>query len=113
MTRRLLHALAALYALVAVGLAHCAVVSWQNGSWPHAAFFAGAAVLLAVAIVHHSYQRDELRFAHARLERDARLASFEDGVVAVALAAACCETWWTSCGFQHDSTCPHRHRSAA
>jgi len=27
-----------------------------------------------------------------------------DGVVAVALAAACCERWWTSAGAEHDPT---------
>lgn len=29
----------------------------------------------------------------------------EDAVAAVALAAACCETWWTSAGAEHDAAC--------
>ena len=36
-----------------------------------------------------------------------------DARVDQALAAACCEPWWTSCGIQHDLTCPNQHRSAA
>ena len=32
-------------------------------------------------------------------------APLDDGVVAVALAAACCETWWTSAGAEHDGRC--------
>jgi hypothetical protein len=95
---RYLHALACLYALTACGLIRCAYVSSIHGDALHTAFFAGAAVLLATAIAHHSYQRDELR--HARRLADslrrptaARPASMEDGVIAVALAAACCERW--------------------
>jgi len=105
-TRRLTHALACLYGLVALGLIGCALAHWQRGDWPTAALAAGAAILLAVATVHHAYHRDELRAAHARIERLARprdrRASLEDGVVRVALAAACCERWWTSAGAEHD-----------
>ncbi|MFI1324575.1 hypothetical protein ACH4TI_15200 [Streptomyces rochei] len=52
------------------------------------------------------------RRAAARAERAARpadeRASLEDGVVAVALAAACCERWWTSAGAEHDGPCTSR-----
>ncbi|MGW0495071.1 hypothetical protein ACWD0Z_06410 [Streptomyces sp. NPDC003007] len=106
MTRHLTNVLAGLYALVAVVLLRCAMVSHTHGSWPYALFFAGAAVLLATAIGHHAYHRDELRAAHARLEAATRppdrRASLEDGVVRVALAGACCERWWTSAGAEHD-----------
>lgn len=116
MTRRLTHALAALYSVVALGLVHCAVASWQNASWPYAAFFLGAAICLTLAIVHHSYQRDEIRYAHARLsalERAARPpADTSDGVVAVALAGACCEMWWTSAGAEHEHQCTRKDQTA-
>jgi hypothetical protein len=104
-TRRLTHALAALYTLVGGALAHSAYTSWQHDARPHAALYAGAAVLLATAIVHHAHQRDELRHALRRIEAlsrpSDRRASVEDGVVRVALAAACCDRWWTSCGSDH------------
>lgn len=29
-----------------------------------------------------------------------------DDTVTLALNDACCERWWTSCGFHHDPTCP-------
>ncbi|WP_216881590.1 MULTISPECIES: hypothetical protein [unclassified Streptomyces] len=116
MTRRLLHALATLYALVAVGLTHTAVVSWQHGSWPHAAFFTGAALLLATAVVHHSYQRDELRDAHRRLARATRPDPPQpaiDAVVAVAMAGWCCDTWAATAGTDHDpATCTRKGHTA-
>lgn len=107
MTRRLLSALAALYAFTAIGLLNCALTSWQHGAPAFAAFFAGAAVLLATAIAHHAYHRDQLRDAHARGSRAERphgqRPAIEDRV-AIELAAACCERWWTSLGAEHDCT---------
>jgi hypothetical protein len=114
---RYLHALACLYALTACGLIRCAYVSSINGSTLHTAFFAGAAVLLATAIAHHSYQRDELR--HARRVADslrrppATRATAEDDTVAIALAEACCERWWTSAGAEHEPTTCTRKDSTA
>lgn len=36
----------------------------------------------------------------------------EDGVIRVALAAACCETWWTSAGAEHDHQCTRKDQTA-
>lgn len=109
--------LCAMYFAASVALLRCAVISQQNGSPGYCALFAGCAVLLALGIVHHAYHRDELRAALVRLDRATRprdATPAVDGVVAVALAAACCETWWTSAGADHEPTCPnHQHRSAA
>ncbi|PNG17597.1 hypothetical protein [Streptomyces cahuitamycinicus] len=106
MTRQLTNALAGLYALLTVCMLRCALISYEHGSLPYTAFFSGVAVALATAIAHHAYLRDELRAAHVQLERAARpprqRTSLEDGVVRVALAAACCERWWTSAGAEHD-----------
>lgn len=108
MTRRFTHALAVLYGLVALALLRCAAVTQVEGNTPRTLLLAGASLCLAVAIVHHSLLRDELRYAHARIDRQERAtrppdsAASEDGVVAVALAAACCERWWTSAGAEHD-----------
>ncbi|MFF9129144.1 hypothetical protein [Streptomyces sp. NPDC014806] len=110
MTRRLLSALAALYAFTAIGLLNCALTSWQHGASAFAAFFAGAAVLLATAIAHHGYHRDQLRDAHARISRAERpcaplpFALAVEDRIAIELAAACCERWWTSLGAEHDCT---------
>lgn len=106
MTRHLTNALAGLYAVAALVLLRCAMVSHTNGSWPYALFFAGAAVLLGIAIAHHAYHRDELRAALLRLERasrppDAR-APAEDAAVAVAMAW-CCDTWFLTAGTDHDT----------
>ncbi|MFF7313367.1 hypothetical protein [Streptomyces sp. NPDC008137] len=116
MTRHLTHALAVLYGLTAVVLLRCAMVSHRNDSWPYTLFFTGAAVLLVTAIAHHAYHRDELRAAHVRLERAARPPNqrpgLEDGVIAVALAAACCERWWTSAGAEHEpATCTRKDQT--
>ncbi|WP_328657925.1 hypothetical protein [Streptomyces sp. NBC_00334] len=35
-------------------------------------------------------------------------APFDDGVVAVALAGACCDMWWTSAGAEHTGPCLSR-----
>ncbi|MFI2911143.1 hypothetical protein ACG2OD_23290 [Streptomyces sp. PDY-4] len=118
MTHRLAHALAVLYALTALGLFRCAVTSWQNGSWPFALFFTGASVLLITATVHHSWQRDELRYAHARLEHAARPPELHPAVadeIALgwqALDETCCLRWWESKEKEHEPGC-ERHRSTA
>lgn len=115
MTRHLTHALACLYALAAVGMLRCALVSHGHGDVPHTLFFAGAAVLLAVAIGHHAYHRDELRAALVRLERasrppDARTPA-EDAAVAVAMAW-CCDTWFLTAGTDHDrATCTRKDQT--
>jgi hypothetical protein len=105
-TRHLTNALAGLYALVAVVLLRCAMVSHSHGSWPYTLFFAGAAVLFAVAIGHHAYHRDELRAALVRLDRATRPPdrprSAIDGVVAVAMAGWCCDAWAATAGADHD-----------
>jgi hypothetical protein len=107
---RLTHALACLYALTAVGLLRCALVNHQRGDVVHTLFFAGAAVLLATAIVHHSYQRDELRFARAQLEGAARPPDIPRALrddIALGwndLESACCLRAWESHGADHEPT---------
>lgn len=112
MTRRLTHALAALYAFTAIGLLNCALSSWQHGAPAFAFFFAGAAVLLATAIAHHAYHHDQLRAARASVERPSEPRPFTlalprpalEDRIALELAGACCERWWTSMGAEHDCT---------
>ncbi|MGW9058877.1 hypothetical protein [Streptomyces sp. NPDC055733] len=35
-------------------------------------------------------------------------APLHDGVIAVALAGACCDGWWATAGADHDQTCPRQ-----
>ncbi|WP_405543979.1 hypothetical protein OG478_22955 [Streptomyces phaeochromogenes] len=105
MTRRFTHVLATLYAIVACGLIHCAIVSYQREALHYAALFTAAAVALATAIVHHSYLRDELRFAHAQLDAATRpraTTPVEDGVQAVFATSWCCDAWAATAGADHD-----------
>ena len=118
MTHRLTHALAVLYALTALGLARCAVVSWQNGSQSFALFFAGASVLLMTATIHHSWQRDELRYAHALLKHASRPPelppAFADQIALgwQALEETCCLRWWESKETEHSQQCTRKGQTA-
>ena len=75
-----------------------------------AAFCTTLGIVLAVAIAwSHGWWargRYEDRREALRAERAARpphqRIGLEDGVIAVALAGACCERWWTSLGAEHD-----------
>jgi hypothetical protein len=117
-TRHLLHALALLYALTAAALLRCALVTWHHDA-PHALLFAGAGMLLALATVHHSYQRDELRAAHARIEALSRPSGPHPDAVADEIALgwqqlteACCLTAWESRGAEHDpATCTRKDQT--
>ncbi|MGW2495863.1 hypothetical protein ACWCV2_15365 [Streptomyces pseudogriseolus] len=110
MTRRFAHVLAAGYALTALALMHMSVVSWRAGSWPYALFLAGASLLLMTAVVHHSWQSSELRYALAQLEEAARPPAIPAAVadeIALGwqeLAETCCLTAWESRGATHDRT---------
>ncbi|MCI3271420.1 hypothetical protein [Streptomyces cylindrosporus] len=116
--RRTTHFLAALYTVLALGLLRCALVSYQADAWGYTAFFTAASIGSALAIVHGSWLLDEYRHLLARADADnrahARANANDDETVRRVLSAACCETWWTSCGFHHDPTCPNdQHRSNA
>lgn len=73
------------------------------------------AVLLALAIgwccgyrTHAAAARVEAAIRPA----DRRPASLEEGVIRVALAAACCEMWWTSAGATHNRQCTRKGQTA-
>lgn len=102
--RHVTSTLCALYAAAAAVMLHAAAISHTNGSPGWTATFSILAILLAFGVAHHAYMRDEMRAALARLERASRPppTPATDAVVAVALAAACCETWWATAGAHHD-----------
>lgn len=106
MTRRLSHVLATIYAILAAGLIHCAIVSQQHDRWEYTAFFAAASIGYGLAILHHSLQRDELRAAHARLDAASRptqdFATHQDDAVRLAFASWCCDPAVITAGADHD-----------
>jgi len=105
-TRRLSHFLATLYALLAFGLFRCAIVSQQHDRWDYTAFFTACSLGFALAVLHHSLQRDELRAAHARLDAATRpaqdFATQQDDAVRLALASWCCDPAVITAGAEHD-----------
>jgi hypothetical protein len=113
--RRTSHTLSVLYALLAVGLFRCALVSSQGDAWGYTAFFAAASIGAAVAIVHVSWLHDEYRDVLAELDRrrpPIRIVSLEDEKAA-RLRADCCELWWSTAGEQHDpATCTRKDTTA-
>ncbi|MGW2379283.1 hypothetical protein [Streptomyces sp. NPDC001658] len=103
--RRATHFLAVLYAVLALGLLRCAVISYQAEAWGYTAFFAAASIGASLAIVHASWLLDEHRYVLAQLDaatRPRRITTAQDDQVAIALAAACCEIWWATAGAEHD-----------
>lgn len=113
---RLTHTLAALYTLAALALIAAAKTSHDHGHTGWGLLYLTCAVLYAAAVFHHGYHRDELRAVRRQLERAARppepYRSRIDDAVAIALADACCELWWTSAGTDHDpATCTRKDQT--
>jgi membrane protein implicated in regulation of membrane protease activity len=103
------------YLLGSLFTAHCGITSARNGALWYAAGLFAVSLLLLVALAREYIADDERRAAATRAERAARLRQPRpaiDGVVAVALAGACCEAWWTSAGAGHEATCTNQRRTA-
>lgn len=102
--RRLSTSLYVTYGALFCWLAHCAVQSALNAApWAAAVFVVGSGTTI-VAFIREGALEDALRREAVRAERAARpqLEDTSDAVVDIALAAACCERWWTSAGAEHD-----------
>lgn len=108
-------ALRSLYLLGGALTALCATTSAQHGAYWYAAGLAAVTVLLVTAAVREYVDADERRAAAVRAERATRLRALTDQrairQTADTLEHACCERWWTSCGFCHDSTCNNQRRT--
>jgi hypothetical protein len=114
--RRTSHTMSVLYALLAVGLFRCALISYQAAAWGYTAFFAAASIGAALAIVHVSWLLDEYRHLLHRSDADnralARAHADEDAVRIAVAAASCCETWWATAGTDHDpATCTRKDQT--
>lgn len=105
--RRGTYALWALYALSALFLLRCAAISYQHHNPAYTAAFAAASIAAALAIVHTSWLLEEHGHAVDQLHQATnrpRLTTRQDVTVQQALAAECCEQWWTSAGAEHTCT---------
>ncbi|MGW9594120.1 hypothetical protein ACWHLZ_27945 [Streptomyces chartreusis] len=106
---RILTPLTAAYCLASLAMLDCAITSQQNGSPGYCAVFAACAVLFGLAVGHHAYHRDELRFARAQLERKARPPDVNERALRDDIAvgwndveAVCCLRAWETHGDHHD-----------
>lgn len=111
---RTAYALSYAYLLVGLLTLDCAVTSARHDAPLYAAGLSAATLLFVVAAVREHQAADERHAEAARVERAARLRAMADGRemrrAADALGHACCEMWWTSCGFHHSSTCRNQAR---
>ena len=73
---------------------------------------AAASLVPVIAVVRESVLCDQRRALAEMRGRAAGPggggAGVADDIVRAELDTACCERWWTSCGTDHDSTCPRR-----
>lgn len=92
------HTLTGLYISVALGIMAALITMWSC-----------AYVALARALD----TRTDRRARRAARTQHTQATTAIDDSVTTALNDACCETWWTSCGFHHNPTCPHRTRNQA
>ncbi len=120
---RLSRPLCAAYGALTVWLAYCAVQTARSGApWLTTVFVIASPPVAAV--IREGELDEALRREAVRAERAAhtgrRALAFEqeladaiDQVAVIALAEACCEPWWTSCGFHHDPSCRNSSQSSA
>ncbi|MET7733464.1 hypothetical protein ABZT02_19130 [Streptomyces sp. NPDC005402] len=101
--------LSALYFATSTGLAWTAVHALRHDPLWAACLLAAASLVPVIAVVRESVLRDQRRaLAEMRRRADGPSTGAADDIVRTELDTACCERWWTSCGTDHDSTCPRR-----
>ncbi|QQC89858.1 hypothetical protein [Streptomyces alfalfae] len=99
------------YLSAAVLTAQCAAVTTR---WYAIGLFMTSLLLVVAYAREHAAARGR-RAAAVRAERIARLTiprARVDDQAAIALAAACCERWWTSAGIEHDAACTRKGQTA-
>ncbi|WP_020134693.1 hypothetical protein [Streptomyces sp. 351MFTsu5.1] len=104
--------LSALYLATTTGLVWTAALTLRDGPPWAACLFAAASLVPVIAVVRECVICDQ-RQTLAEMRRTAAApgdpgAEAADAIVRAELETACCERWWTSCGTDHDSTCPRR-----
>ncbi|MGY6019555.1 hypothetical protein [Streptomyces spinosirectus] len=99
------------YLAVVFWLGFCTVATFGDvPAWSTATMAAASAAPILGAIRELDL-RDTRRHLAVLKEREARQAAHADEAAEhqanAELLDACCERWWTSCGTDHDDTCPH------
>lgn len=96
--------LCVLYVATSAGLAWTTALELRYGPIWAACLFAAASLVPVIAFVREA----ELTEPAPLYEVWGVEPGIDDDVVRAELDAACCERWWTSCGTDHDTVCPHR-----
>lgn len=93
----------------------CGVSARQGAAWYAIGLFV-VSILLLGAMTREYIAADDRRAEAVKAERAARLRAREEAraiqEAAAALGHACCERWWTSCGFHHDGSCTRKDQAA-
>ena len=101
--------LCAIYVATSAGLAWTSVLQYRHGPTWAVYLLAAASLVPVIAIVREAEWHEERTAAvPAGYAVGLDVTEAADDVVQAELDAACCERWWTSCGTDHDSRCPHR-----
>jgi len=100
--------LCALYVATSAGLSWTAVLQYRHGPVWAVYLCAAASLVPVIAVVREAEWHELTKAGHAGSVTGLDLAEAADDVVQAELDAACCERWWTSCGTDHDTRCPHR-----
>lgn len=113
---RFARVLCTIYGAASIFLAYAAVQQARYGEPWAVAALSGCALVPLIALIRETDQADDAAEARADAERAERLRDRADerGMRAALddLKNACCDRWWTSCGFHHDSTCATQRRAA-
>jgi hypothetical protein len=114
-----------IYGATALFLAYATVEQALNGEVWAVAALAACSLVPLIGLMREVEHSDAVANARALVERACaavdsadrpplpRRTPGADGIVAVAMAAACCEVWWSTAGAQHDpATCTRKDHHA-
>lgn len=107
-----------IYGAATLFLAYATVEQALNGEVWAVAALAACSLVPLIGLMREVEHSDAVANARALVESAVRpplprRTPGADGVVAVAMAAACCEVWWATAGAEHDpATCTRKDHHA-